>query len=73
MIISRPLNPREPDLLPGNETKPLRFLAPDGSQLSEVQAPAGGWTHDGLEAAVQPDAEPWDAFLGDAWIGSSEL
>lgn len=73
MIISRPLSPNEPDLLQGREKLPLRFICAAGAELANVHAPSGGWTHDGLEAATPPDAEPWNAYLGEQWVGSSEL
>lgn len=73
MIVVRPFKAGEPDLLPGNQAQPLRFVTLGGDrELARVPAPAGGWTHAALEACTCP-ADAWDAFLGVQWIGSSEV
>lgn len=75
MIVARPLSPAEDDLLTGNESAPLRFMLGDKPdvELKQVQAPANGWSHASLEAVVPPASVSWDAYLGQAWIGSSEV
>ena len=73
MLVAKPLN-KEPDLLKGNEMKQLRFVSLDNQVvIGETQAPSGGWTHQLLEASTLPTNEPWNAFLGQTWIGSSEV
>ena len=72
MIIARPKN-GEPDLLSGNERCALRFVALNGRELVTLQPPQEGWTHDALDAVPWPMDSPWDAFLGNQWIGSSEV
>ena len=46
-----------------------------GVEVVQYHAPKGGWTHDALECvdyfSVSPDG--WDAYLGEQWIGSSEI
>lgn len=73
MIVSRPHNTAEPDLLKGFEHKPLRFVSAEGREISVKYPPPTGWTHDRLEQAEQPKGRSWDAFLGTQWIGSSEI
>jgi hypothetical protein len=77
MIITRPLNANEPDLLKGLEYATLTVQDLDGAVLfTKVSATA--WTHDELEriaAEVVPvfaNGNGWNAYLGTLWIGSSE-
>lgn len=73
-IVARPIKPFESDLLIGHERCTLRFVTPPGGHdLQANHPPQGGWTHDALEAVVPPTVEPWDAFLGTQWVGSSEI
>lgn len=67
----------EPDILSPNKSAPLRIFSLDGIELSCVAAPTGGWTHEdllgqarSLEHLAQNGA---DAYLGDAWVGSTEV
>lgn len=78
MIVTRSLTANEPDLLIGNEAVKLFIKDLSGDALAEYSAPVDGWTHDKLEALVRdtffaayPDG--WDAFLGECWVGSSEI
>ena len=78
MIVTRSLTANEPDLLIGNEAVKLFIKDLSGDALAEYSAPVNGWTHDKLEAlerdtcfAAYPDG--WDAFLGECWVGSSEI
>lgn len=89
MIISRPLNPREPDLLKGHEScdvwltfDPWAHVELGGGAISiKVEAPSAGWTHDALEQLppqevidrMNAHGYVWDAYLGGHWIGSSEV
>ncbi|QPS78358.1 MULTISPECIES: hypothetical protein [Delftia] len=74
MIVARPESDAESDLLSGHEHCVFRFVTGAGDhQLAAHQPPKAGWTHDALDAIVVPKAEPWDAFLGAQWVGSSEI
>jgi hypothetical protein len=75
MLVSRPIKTDEPDLLVGHEGKDLRYVACNGREIATVAAPKAGWTHDALERVTAPAtaAEPWDAYLGAQWVGSSEV
>lgn len=81
-IVARAVLPGEPDLLKGKEYQPLVFTDLDSNHLYTIQAPVGGWTHDGLEQAgadvdIKIQQDGWDAYFGfacsDNWIGSSEV
>lgn len=75
MIVTRPINQNEPDLLSGNVSKVFNIFDLDGALVCTIEPPAGGWTHDKLEAidcyALAPYG--WDAYLQNDWIGSSEI
>ncbi|MDH0740277.1 hypothetical protein YH64_016390 [Achromobacter sp. LC458] len=64
----------EPDILAALRHQPLLLRGLDGSTLHVQQAPAHGWTHEGL-CAVQPESAVigCDAFLGTSWVGSTEV
>jgi len=70
-LVARPVRSGERDLLHGNELQTLYFKT-GGQVLHCVPAPAGGWTHEALQSVAQP-ADCWDAYLGDEWVGSSEI
>jgi len=64
----------EPDLLVGNTDSTLIIKDLNGSTLLEVQAPDGGWSHPRLQAwAGDNPIFEGDAFLGDLWIGGTEV
>ncbi len=75
MIVARSMSPAEPDLLLGHEFTALRILDLDGVEQISYQPPLEGWSHSALECmdydSVSPDG--WDAYLGQQWIGSSEV
>lgn len=75
MIISRPINHSEKDLLIGNEHQCLTIKDLDGEITKQIHAPQGGYTHELLESIdcfiYSPDG--WDAYLDHIWIGSSEI
>ena len=75
MIISRPINHSEIDLLIGNEHQCLIIKDLEGKITKEIYAPQGGYTHELLELIDYFIYSPngWDAYLGDGWIGSSEI
>ncbi|EJL6419995.1 TPA: hypothetical protein SLZ57_003506 [Vibrio cholerae] len=74
MIVTRPSNDQEPDLLVGFERQPLVVKDLDGKDIHRVDAPDNGWTHDILERIdYYCISAQWDAYLGEQWIGSSEV
>ena len=75
MIISRPINYSEIDLLIGNEHQCLIIKDLDGYITKEINAPKSGYTHELLEVIDYFIYSPngWDAYLGNIWIGSSEV
>lgn len=77
MIVTRKLNSSESDLLLNKENQVLIVLDLDKEEISRIDAPQGGWTHDKLEAIDYHALAPlgWDAYLGssDNWIGGSEV
>lgn len=79
-LIARPINPQEPDLLAGNERESLIVRDLAGTKRMEIPT-ATDWTHITLEqACTSPAVQAFiaehggaDAFLGDVWIGSTEV
>jgi hypothetical protein len=79
-LVARPLRIGEPDLLAGNEHKPLFLRALVGQATLRID-PSFPWTHDRLDAATQrEDVMAFvskhfgaDAYLAGLWIGSSEV
>ncbi|MCW8336559.1 hypothetical protein [Vibrio paucivorans] len=75
MTVARSLSPAEPDLITGHTLALLRIVSLEGEEVVQYNAPKGGWTSDVLECvdyfSVSPDG--WDAYLGEQWIGSSEV
>ncbi|MBB1585165.1 hypothetical protein [Serratia sp. OS31] len=74
-IVAEPINLEEPDLLVGNEIKPLTIQDLAGHVLARISPNSCGWSHTQLLAididSMAPDG--WDAYQGDQWIGSSEI
>lgn len=75
MIITRPINSSEPDLLKGCTLRSLNIKDLSGKLICTIEAPTDEWTHDLLEAIEYDVIAPygWDAYLQDDWIGSSEV
>ena len=79
-LVARPVSEREPDLLAGNENKPLFLRNLTGSETFRID-PMPKWSHDSLDSIVsRSDLAEFvdrhfgaDAYLGDVWIGSSEV
>ena len=71
------------DLLPVSDlplSGALRLVAPyNGAEVRRVEAPKGGWTAEALMRelnAARYYAEsfaPVDAFVGERWLGSTEI
>ncbi|MEZ9360274.1 hypothetical protein AB4175_10365 [Vibrio cyclitrophicus] len=75
MIVARSLSPAEPDLMEGHALALLRVVSLEGEEVVQYKAPKGGWTHDALECVdyFSVSLDGWDAYLGEQWIGSSEI
>lgn len=75
MIVARPNNPKENDLLVGFETKKLTIKCLDEKPDVVIEPENGFWSHDALEAIDYNNHSPfgWDAYVGSQWIGSSEV
>jgi hypothetical protein len=76
VIVTRPINNGEPDLLIGFECLALIIHDLNGNEVAKVTPPNSHWTHDALESLDIYAYGPygWDAYLGDNnWIGSSEV
>lgn len=75
MIVSHPWRSHEQDLLLGHEHDDLSIRDLKGKECVCYAPPYQGWTHDALECvdyfSVSPDG--WEAYLGEQWIGSSEV
>lgn len=69
----------EPDLLIGNHGLPLEIRSLGSKTvLARFQAPENGWTHERLMAVaerIDDDdlADGADCYLGEAWIGGTEV
>lgn len=79
-IITRPLSPKESDLLLGFEFSNLIVTDLNRNTLKVYPPPPQGWSHEaleGLEAGFRDElnTDGWQVFLGDFkyWIGSSEV
>ena len=80
MIVTRPINASEPDLLLGHDFETLLFTDLDKNLIKKIEAPITGWSHELLEdelKSISDDVQRcgWDAYLGSLshWIGSSEV
>lgn len=67
----------ETDLLGDTRKQPLVVLALDGSLITEIGPPLNGWTHEALENQAnilsQKTRQGAEAFLGNTWVGSTEV
>jgi hypothetical protein len=77
MIVTRPINISETNLLINKEAQPLIITDLEKYEIKRIPAPQDGWTHDKLESIDFNNFAPdgWEAFLGDlsTWIGGSEI
>ncbi|EOW6411049.1 MULTISPECIES: hypothetical protein [Cronobacter] len=64
----------EADILASHQSEILILRNLEGSELLRVTAPETGWTHEAL-CAIQPveSEEGADAYLGEQWVGSTEV
>lgn len=64
----------EPDILTPVAHLPLTVLDGDQNLVLEMPAPAIGWTQRLLESVTAHLTMPeLDAFLGEEWVGSTEI
>jgi hypothetical protein len=78
-LFARPTRDFEPDLLAGHEADDLVVKGPGGDVIFRA-SPSASWTHDSIVQALnQPDVirvvdgDVADAYLGERWIGSTEI
>lgn len=62
----------EPDILQGVRHEALTVRDLDGGVAYHQLAPAQGWTHDAL-CSLEIPAWCADAYLGEVWVGSTEI
>lgn len=80
IIVARALSQGEQDLLDGKEKEPVFLRALAGQETMRIDNPIA-WTHASLEAIVQrQDVIDFvshnfgaNVYLGDCWVGSSEV
>lgn len=67
----------EPDILTPVKFEPLVVRTLEGREVCRRNAPFGGWSHKKLLTAVGSLGadlnDGADAFLGDQWIGGTEV
>lgn len=78
MSLITDIRPGEPDLIAGHEQDALELRSLDGRTLASVPAKEA-WTHERLMAAIEAnrsvveDAGGSDYYLGDQFVGSTEV
>ncbi|PSU31672.1 hypothetical protein [Photobacterium lutimaris] len=76
--VARPINPNEPCLLVDNEFKPLNIKDEDNHVQHTIPAPSSGWDYNALEKACinvpgLSNEIAYCAYLGQQWVGSTEI
>ncbi|MGF6440449.1 hypothetical protein [Paraburkholderia youngii] len=78
-IVVRPVRNAEPDLLAGRDLAPLVVKGPTGNVLA-TYAPTTAWTHESVKQRLCDDkvvalvaGDIANAYLGDQWIGGTEV
>jgi len=67
-------NPSEPDILPPVARLTLTVLNAVQDLVFEMPAPESGWSQQLLESVTAQLTLPeLDAFLGNEWVGSTEI
>ena len=73
-IVGREEAPYEPDILTPVAHHTLTVLDADQNLVFEMPAPKSGWSQWMLESMTAHLTLPeLDAFLGDTWVGSTEI
>ena len=66
--------PGEPNFLASVCRKPVRVINEREEVVFSCPAPVNGWTQSSLELVTVDLTEyPLDAYLGEKWIGSTEV
>lgn len=69
--------PGEPEILAPIRHHSLRIQDLEGKVLANLPCPPGGWTHELLVGQVETLSldlrEGADAYLGDDWVGGTEV
>ncbi|MBR8172818.1 hypothetical protein KDX27_34390 [Burkholderia cenocepacia] len=78
-LVGRPIHVGEPDLLIGRENAVLSVRGPTGNVVFSV-SPSVPWTGDAIVKSLNHedvvhavDGDVVDAYLGDCWIGGTEV
>ncbi|SGZ09442.1 hypothetical protein [Moritella viscosa] len=78
MYIGKPINEREVDLLLGREHESLIFKDDEDCIINTFKSPRCGWSHALIERVYSYFGTNlyyccYDIYLGDKWVGSSEV
>ncbi len=64
----------EPDILIAVQHEPLIILSETGKEIDRLMPPESGWSHTLLcEYAEHNPEQSGEAYLGETWVGSSEV
>lgn len=63
----------EADILQSVASQPLIIRDSNKEVICEIAAPADGWTHEKLCCVEFNTDEIADAYLGEQWVGSTEV
>ncbi|MGR6831174.1 hypothetical protein [Aliivibrio wodanis] len=77
-FVTDQLSPKEPDILTTVKFNSLLIMSLEGQYLARFHAPITGWTHQALCNMNTLFESAWaycgvDAYLGNQWVGSSEV
>ena len=77
-FVTDQLSPKEPDILTAVKFNTLLIMSLEGQYLARFDAPITGWTHQTLCNMNTLFESAWaccgvDAYLGNQWVGSSEV
>ncbi|MDA8646799.1 hypothetical protein N9L75_03700 [Porticoccaceae bacterium] len=80
MLVTRSTSDFEPDLLQGAKgVFCFKLLGEEGETLRSWGDASSVWSHEQLDSFLDELVEDglscdgWDAFVGDLWVGSSEV
>ncbi len=77
-FITEELSSKEPNILTDVKFNALLIMSLEGQYLARFDAPTTGWTHQSLCNINMLFESAWaycgvDAYLGNQWVGSSEV
>jgi hypothetical protein len=71
------LQDNETDILRGIRTEPLIIEDLEATEIAQIPAPIGGWTHRSLQSLAreleQKTRRGANAFIGASWVGGTEV